>query len=212
MSNVPARDVTPNYIELNPQHEAKWFRQKITEAKKAHKYGAAVDVHSVKEYKTHRLFATADGMTGFSVSPSGEMTSVFNHPKSKYGKASKRAAETAVLLGGATHASGFDPALPKAYQAGGFRAVARNAWNKKYKPAGWDAESQGEPDVVFMAADRSAARPKARKYKTGSTPLLSGEDAYDEGMNKAKAVGTSRTAKQIPRAGHFDLGNTEAKS
>jgi hypothetical protein len=197
---MSAEDGFPHFEELAPS-EASMFKSHIRRAKKASTYGAAVDIHPVGAYKQMRMFATRDGMAGYAVSPEGELNSVFKHPDAPYEKVAQRAAEHAVLMAGATHASAFDPVLPEMYRRGGLSAVASTPWVEDYKPAGWRTSKQGRPDVVFMAADRDAAHPSEPSYKPGAAPLkLSGDDAYDIGMSRSASFGASTTRKQLPTA------------
>jgi hypothetical protein len=205
----------PHFEELAPS-EAHVFHQRISAAKKANPYGAAVDVHKRSEYKTMKMFMTRDGTAGYAVKPTGELTSVFKHPDSPYKNVSARAAEHAVLLAGATHASAFDP-LPGMYQKGGATAVSRSPWEDQYKPSNWKVSKQGRPDVSYMSLGPKV-RPEEdmKEYIPGSKPYA--ED-YDSGMEAAKAAGEARTStirqsqeRLRQRQAEFGVGHDGAKS
>ncbi|CAB4123985.1 hypothetical protein UFOVP45_84 [uncultured Caudovirales phage] len=173
----------PHFEELSPK-EAGIFRDKIRAAKSSQgANGRSVDVHKVSDYKGMRTFLTRDGSAGYAVTPAGELTSVFKHKDSPHGNIAQYAAEHAQVVGGATHLSAFDPELPKRYTAGGFTAVAHVPFNPDYKPAGWDMEKQGKPDVVFMAAKGKLG--EEPKYSQGQGASV---DNYDAGMGAADVM------------------------
>lgn len=181
-------DGFPHFVEYSPK-EAGIFKGFIQRAKKDSKMGAAVDVHKVGDYKGMRMFSTSDGLAGFAVHPSGELNSVFKHPKAPYTDVARHAAEHAALIGKATHLSAFDPKLPEMYAKGGFRPLSHVQWNEAYKPRGWKFRTQGRPDVAFSGADRSVARQANSgefKYSAMSTPETAD---YDSGMEQAKQHG-----------------------
>jgi len=187
-------DNFPHFVEYSPK-EAGHFKAFIQRAKKASPMGAAVDVHKVSDYKGMRMFSTSDGLAGFAVHPSGELNSVFKHPDAPYKDVARHAAEHAVLIGGATHASAFDPKLPDMYAKGGMRPLSHVQWNEDYKPAGWSTRRQGRPSVAFLGADRSVAKEAntGTAYKPDSTPVTSD---YDTGMGAAKRFGKKNTRKK----------------
>ena len=185
---MPREDGFPHFNELQPE-DAGMFKAHLQRARNANPMGAAVDVHKVADYKKSRMFMTNDGLAGYAVHPSGELTSVFKHPNSPYTDVARRAAEHSALLGGATHASAFDPKLPEMYGNGGFRALSHVQWNEEYKPPRWKVSRQGRPDVAFLGADRSVAKEMnsgQKTYRPGNTPKV---PDYDTGMEQAKKHG-----------------------
>lgn len=197
------KDRFPHFMEVPPS-AATVFKHHITAAKEAHPYGAAVDVHSINDYRKMRLFMTEDKQAGYAVTPEGELNSVFSHPESRYRNVAQHAAQHAILMGGATHASAFDPVLPEMYRRGGFEVVAHTPWNEEYKPEGWDSERQGTPNVTFLAAKPTEFRrpwnaddDKKEWYVAGkkkrSDEEITGEDAYEGGMQDAKDIGENWT-------------------
>lgn len=179
-------DGFPHFNELDPQKDAGMFQMHIRHAKKANKYGAAVDVHKVDEYKNMRLFMTVDGMAGYAVNKDGELNSVFRHPKSGYKNVAQHAAEHAQLIGGATHASAFDWSLPNMYKKGGMAPLSHVQWNEEYKPKGWKVSFQGRPDVVFLGATHQKVGPTEEYTRDSTTPETTD---YESGMETAKKFG-----------------------
>jgi hypothetical protein len=204
----------PSFQEVAPA-EASLFLGKIRAAKKSQPQGAAVDVQSLNTYKTHKMFMTKDGMAGYSVSPEGELTSVFKHRNAPYEDVARFAAEHAVLMAGATHASAFDGYLTDAYARGGMNVVAYQPFADEYKPTGWKFKTHGRPDVAFVAADRSVAHAaisaqhaKQTFYKTKNKPYNDNSglrpptlDDNSKGYEMAKSAGEQNVASQIPSAG-----------
>lgn len=190
----------PHFEELSPL-EAPIFHLRISESKRAHPYGAAVDVHSKKDYGKMRTFLTRDGMAGYAVNEQGEMNSVFNHPESPYKNVAGHAAEHAALMAGGTHGSAFED-LPSKYAKGGAQKTGELDWNDEYKPSGWRTTKLGRPNVGFVALG-----PKANQ---GKDEVVKADD-YDSGMERAKAIGEQRTAG-LRRTGSFADGHNGAKS
>ena len=130
------------------ERNAAAFIRAITAAKRAHPYGAAVEVKDPITYATARLFLAHDGLTGAAVTRTGDLISVFRHPDSP-------THIDPILRAAAPHArtlDGFDIGgkLPDLYARYGFYPVARMAFNPEYAPTDWDYARLGRPDVVFM--------------------------------------------------------------
>lgn len=201
-------DTFPHFEELAPS-EANVFHMRISEAKKANPKGAAVDVHKKSDYEEMKMYLTRDGKAGYAVKPTGELTSVFKHPDSKYESVGQRAAEHATLMAGATHLSAFDPLAKRVYAKGGAQTTGKTQWNDDYKPAGWSYKKMGRPDVKYQSLGP----------KTGRTSLPSSEDVtynddYDMQMGKARREGEQRTApiqQAMRRFGSFMRGHDGAK-
>jgi len=202
-------DTFPHFEEVAPA-EASLFLNRIRTAKKSQPQGAAVDIQSLNTYKTHKMFMTRDGLAGYSVSPEGELTSVFKHREAPYKDVARHAAEHAILMAGATHASAFDGYLTEAYARGGMKSVAYQPFADEYKPTGWKFGTHGRPDVAFVAADRSIAHAAISAQQTNQkfyghhfqgglrAPTI---DDNDLGYQKAKEVGEANAAEQLPSAG-----------
>lgn len=198
-------DSFPHFEELAPS-EANVFHMRISEAKKANPKGAAVDIHKKSDYKGMKMYLTRDGHAGYAVKPTGELTSVFKHPDSKYEAVGQRAAEHATLMAGATHLSAFEP-LPNLYSKGGAEVTGRTKWNDDYKPRGWSYKKMGRPDVAYASLGG----------KTGAPAPTDGgaySDDYDMQMSKAQREGEQRTApiqRAMRRLGSFMTGHDGAK-
>ena len=178
-------DGFPHFEELDPKVDSGMFKAYIQRAKRDNPMGAAVDVHKVGDYKRMRLFTTRDGLAGYAVNEHGELNSVFKHPNAPYKDVAQHAAEHAQLMGGATHASAFDPALPSMYSRGGMAPLSHVQWNEQYKPPRWKVSRQGRPDVVFLGSTgQKIGAPE--KYSPMSTPEVSD---YETGMERAKKFG-----------------------
>ena len=149
------------------------FHQAISEAKAAHKYGAAVTLYSPEEYAQMQPFLSQDRKTGFALK-GDDIVSVFRHPQGQIG--AQQALKMAVELGG-RRLDAFDTTLPRFYSEAGFKPVSRLPFDEQYAPEGWDYETfknfnGGRPDVVHMVHD-----PENRSH-IGGKPVVS----YDEGV------------------------------
>jgi hypothetical protein len=167
----------PSFFEIDATG-ADQFAQAISNSKAATKFGAAVLVYPVEEYRNMRLFMSQDGKSGFALKPDGDIVSVFSSGDAKAGMA---ALQLAIKLGG-SKLDAFDTALPKMYAPHGFKVVARLKWDEQQAPIGWDKKTfsefnNGEPDVVFMALDPNSFD----SYRTGE-----GEYAknYEDALQK----------------------------
>lgn len=87
------------------------------------------------DYSSHKVFLTEDSLSGFAISPEGDLQSVFSLAKGRgeflVREAVKQGAETLDC---------FDGYLPSFYQKMGFVEIKREA--------NW---TEGGPDVVYMA-------------------------------------------------------------
>lgn len=180
----PTAGQFPHFEET---HDPAGFRTAVLGAKLANKNGASVDVHSESEYSTHKMFTTRDKMAGYSVTPGGELVSVFKNPVSNYENVAQRAAEHGTLVGGATHLNAYDGKLPEMYAKGGFKPSARIPWNEEYKPEGWKG---GSPDVVMMHADAHVNR---KPYDgTKGKQFAEWDDAEKHTVSQAKRAATRK--------------------
>lgn len=105
--------------------------------------------HTEAEIKQGRAFLSQDGKTGFFISDTGDLQNVFRNPGGIKGSGAL-AVQRAVQLGART-LDAYDGFLPGLYEDAGFRVVGRMAWKDEFAPSGWDYETYGRPDVVFMA-------------------------------------------------------------
>jgi hypothetical protein len=172
------------------------FHSAIAEAKAANPNGAAVALYSPEEYAGMKLYATPDRTAGFAIKPDGDIVSVFKHPQSPYKGVMDDLMPAAIKAGG-KKLDAFDPWLPQQYGRHGFREVARLPFNREYAPEGWNYATSGEPDVVFMALDKS------RPFKHGEAPKISD---YDEGVR----LQTEALAPRMPDAQANAVAATDA--
>ena len=148
-------NATPTFYELRSSVAgAERFHSAISDNKSASKFGAAVAVYSVEDYKEMRLFLSEDGNSGVAIKPDGDIVSVFSS-----GGAGRSLMELAVSAGG-KKLDAFDTVLPHFYAPHGFVVASRMDWNEEFKPEGWNKETfsefnGGSPDVVFMSRDDS---------------------------------------------------------
>lgn len=130
----------------------KTFHAAISAAAAAQKHGKAVEVKDLEHYTNPdtQLFLSDDGLRGAAVI-GGNLVSVFKHPDSPepMGPLLAEAAAASTDLD-CFDIGGF---LPTLYGKYGFSPTARLKFNREYAPPGWDYETAGDPDVVYMASD-----------------------------------------------------------
>lgn len=154
-------------LELTPAG-AVAYHEAIAAGAKAHKYGAAVEVKSVKDYKKTRMFITDDGGAGLCVKPDGDIVSVFKNPDITSSKwAGGELMMTALDNGGKKlDCFAINDFLPNYYMQFGFVAAARVKFNRDFAPEGWDYKLMGEPDIVYMVHNGD---PRTKIEKTMSS-------------------------------------------
>lgn len=96
-----------------------------------------------------RLVDVNDGMG--IVTSDGNMTGLFKYDSKAKGTA-ESVQKARIALGG-VKLDNFDGYLTKLYEKNGFRVVSRVKFNKEYAPEGWNEETHGTPDVVYMLYD-----------------------------------------------------------
>ncbi len=149
----------PTLFELRPTlNAARQFHRLISAAKAKIENGAQVNVYSVEEYRTMKLFATPDGNAGFAIKSDGDLVSAFNYNTGK-----ERIVNGMLALGvqlGGTKLDAFDTTLPDIYAINGFKVVRREPWNDTMKPAGWGTlpPEGGVPDVRRQTEAGAAER------------------------------------------------------
>jgi len=141
---------TPDLLETT---DSTAFHQAISGSKQDSPYGASVYVYDKDEYDGMRKFITPDGKAGYALK-GDDIVSVFNTADSPHKAVAYPFLLHAVEQGG-KRLDAFDTVLPTVYSRMGFKTVAKNAWDDKYMPGGWDKGqfnrwNQGEPDVDYM--------------------------------------------------------------
>ena len=168
---------SPVYELVPSKESAALFAKKITEAKAANDFGAAVYVYPESDYEGMKLFLAEDGTAGVAVKDDGDIVSVFSdgtNPMVSYPLGSLAIEE------GGKYLDAFDTNLPSLYQKLGFKAVSRTPWNDEFAPEGWDKSTfdlfnDGEPDVVFMVHDQD----NFENYKKTDGVMA---DSYDDAV------------------------------
>lgn len=150
-----------------PDQDTKAFYDAFQEAKAAHSKGPSVYTYSPDEYAGMRLFTTDDRQVGFAVKPDGDIVSVFKKPGSKVKGAIQKIIPAAVAAGG-TKLDAFDGYLVNEYKKAGFVEVGRAPWNDEYKPDGWDYDTMGRPDVVYMEYRGDRLTQNEKRFLTGA--------------------------------------------
>lgn len=174
-------DLTIEELASTPETASR-FHEAITKSKQSTEYGAAVYVYDQAEYQGMRLFMTEDGKNGFAIKPDGDIVSVFSSGGGKV-----HPMLTLATQEGGTKLDAFDTVLPELYGINGFREVAREPWNEKYRPEGWDKKvfsiyNNGEPDVVYMEFDPSYDPfVEAPRYQIGGGNEVRPEQTRDRG-------------------------------
>jgi len=175
----------PKFLELTSgTASAKLYHRLISDAQKANKAGAAVQVYDQAEYTDMRLFLTEDGLTGFALKDD-DLVSVFKHPSSDQRGVAIPLARMAVWLG-ARRLDAFDTVLPSIYSTAGFKVAARIRWSEEQAPKNWDKKTfadynDGEPDVVFMYHDSQ----RSGFYSKGEGPMIEDYNAAVEAQKDA---------------------------
>ncbi len=144
------------------------------------------------------LLRTAeDGKVGYVLSPEKDLQNVFNNG------GPKGAGQTAVIdaiVNGAETLDCFNGHLPRLYAKLGFKAYKALAWDDQYAPPGWDYETLGRPDVIFMRYDGGTRDPEEISARYGTFgdfthPGYGGSDTggggVDEGGHKSLTLGVA---------------------
>lgn len=160
--------------------------------------GRSVTVANPEDYAGHKMFLSEDRSSGFAVSPSGELTSVFSAAGSP-NKAFSASILPIAVSRGARWLNAFDTALPEMYARFGFRPVARIPFDESVARADWGDEAtdafiadmaarghhgtagEGRPDLVFMGYDPEF------KGRAGRGGQMVG--SWDEAEAMAKELG-----------------------
>lgn len=157
-------------VKLKEIFDANQFRKAIFSAKKASKYGAAVHVYDLDEYKETRMFLMDDGLAGVAVKDNGEIVSVFKHPSSTVTQVTKFLLPRAINAGGKRlDCFSINKRLPMIYAKFGFVPVAKVKFDKSQAPKDWNLPD--EPDIIFMIHKKSREL-NYLKLKTSEELLL----------------------------------------
>ncbi len=140
-------------FRVDPVTRGRSFHEALERTRAEHPQGAAVAVYDLDTYLNpeNLLFQSEDQLGGVMVTSYGDLQSVHKVPGST-------AKMKAVLAEASEYASTLDAFdiggfLPNLYGQFQFAQVARVKFSREYAPDGWNYETMGEPDVVFMVRD-----------------------------------------------------------
>ena len=185
---------TPTFEQVS----AKKFLKAVEDGKQANKFGSAVELKSLEEYEQPgmRLFLAETvettpnpkaksgvskkkrWLSGFAITPDGDIVSAFNHPEAEKGRAP--AMLLLAIQEGGFKLDAFDTVLPDIYSVMGFVPTARVSFDESKAPPGWDRElykrfNDGRPDIVFMRLDPL----NAHDYVAGEGPMVEYDQAAE---------------------------------
>ena len=135
-----------NYDLLSIDH----FNQILARNKRESKHGICVDLLE-DESAAKILIETGTGFYTAAVKENGEIVAVS-------APSEKDASDTdylSILFARIFEIGGrwlncFDGRLVEIYSQFGFKERARVPFNPEFKPAGWDLDKRGQPDIVFL--------------------------------------------------------------
>ena len=170
--------VTETKIPFSDKHGEETFKIGQTDARTFHdvfeyvrnhlKNGELVDLHDVKDYEDADCYLSEDGLSGFAVTPDGNLISVFSLRRGSLG-----AMKDAIIAAGANHLDAFasdNQNLRVIYDRTlGFKPVADMEFNPDYDQSGI-GEKHGNPDVTFMALPKKGQEFETKRF---------GKDDYD---------------------------------
>jgi hypothetical protein len=138
---------------VESQQRGRGFFEGLSETRRTHKFGAAVEVKDPSFYvdPSNKLYLAADDSAGIAVTPDGDVVSVFKVPGSTQNI--NPILSQASKVGRTLDAYDVDEVLPNLYANHGFRPAARVRFNKEFAPEDWPFDIAGEPDIVLMVRD-----------------------------------------------------------
>ena len=181
------RGELPGNITLKDTAIVDEFYKALIKAKADNKNGASVVIWPKEDYAKMDLFLYDDGKAGFAITRQGDLVSVFKHPDSTIEGAMGVMVPEAIR-NGVRRLDAFEGPLTEGYAKYGFVEVGRETFNPEIAPEGWDIETMGTPDVVFMeisneeAAKQSETESvqKPERVRRG-TRLLEQQSGQDQG-------------------------------
>jgi hypothetical protein len=165
-----------------------------------------------------KTYLSPDRKTGYAIHPeSGDIRNVFNHGDK--GKGADAVAHA--LSNGGKVLDAFDTNLGNFYRDFGFKETERLPWNDEYRPASWNEEKYGRPDVVMMqhpqagqlSPDEFISRySAARSERKGNwlQPHISVEEpSILRKVEPIPAAGGAPAQRDLPRLLGKDLGKVQ---
>lgn len=170
---------------------------------------------SAEDLESHRLYLSDDKKIGVALSPEGDIQNVFNNGGRSGG--AKALLMHAMDNGGVT-LDCFANFLPGYYACFGFEETGRMKFNREYAPKGWDYDSMGEPDVVFMARTKEYNSDEIDEnlkkfFKTGKAqPEGKGDyyepDQWDRAKEDSRSAGIGSDSVSGGRKKYVAQGRT----
>lgn len=190
------------------------FSDAIKAAKAANPHGAYVTAYDAEHYAGNRNFLGDNGNAGVSVTPDGDIISVFKSPNSKTRKAVTQLLLTALENGG-VKLDNFDGELSKFYMRHGFVPVARTAFNPEFAPPDWNYERDGHPDIVFWAHNGDTSTEVldnygGYNYRVQDAPIF--EDYDSAAAHRDSVIGQVRQERQAEKQNTQAAGSSPAAS
>jgi hypothetical protein len=96
------------------------------------------------------LYLSDTKLSGFGITPDGELISVFSLSDAHEGD---DAVDAAIKVG-AKYLDCLGEHLRKFYEEHGFEVIEEYPWDEKYRPEGWDEKKHGKLSVYFMELKR----------------------------------------------------------
>lgn len=105
------------------------------------------DLHA-KIKEGGKIFLSKDKTTGYIIDGKGDLQNVFKAPGGP--KNAGIAVVADAIANGAKTLDCYDGYLPYLYNYLGFQATDAWEWDDQYAPPGWNFQTYGRPDVIFM--------------------------------------------------------------
>lgn len=159
--------------------------------------------HSEREMAASRVFVSEDGMSGYAISPEGDLQNVFNNGGVP---GAGKAAVLDAIKNGARTLDAYDGFLPAYYAKMGFVETARMKFVDEFAPEGWNYTENGRPDVVFMSYQ--GGNPATIESRVGSFDYER-TDHYTEDWDAAK-LQAAQAASPVEPAGQAGAAESAA--
>lgn len=125
------------------------FKKAILKGKR----GGFLTNYDSDEYKNNfKTFKLNGYDIGYAIKNDGDIVSVFNN--SKVRNIGEYLLLSAIKNGG-NKLDHFDGFLSKFYENLGFKEYDRDKWNDEYRPANWDEEKYGRPNIVYRKLEKN---------------------------------------------------------
>jgi hypothetical protein len=165
--------------------------------------GDMLSSYGAEDYAKMRTFLTPDQASGFAITPTGDLVSVFSTARGR----GERLAQQATAKGART-LDNFDiqNVLPSLYGKAGFKETARYAYDPQYADELSDYVNAVKPDVVFMGLDPEVARRMALLRFAGAEDVARVVAGRSPRVSRSRAVQNAAAASAGAGAGAGALG------